>query len=353
MASFEEAISSEDPEVIKKKRSTIQGMMTNLCKRLGKLLTKSGGKFDHDKIKRFSVQRDQADLEKLLESFKHLHGAYLHYRDVGKDESEEESLVEKQEQHYDEVVDKIYESLQLYADYEESYKANKAAQPDPDIAKKEEEEKSVKKALAKQLKDEERLQKQEAEAASKAAEERIRKELRANVEETEQAFKKSVGMYRTAKKCAEDITRFARDLSKEEVVSQGMEFAHIRSLPTYETKNRLLDRLGIATEAAEKYRDAVKADSGIEEANKKETFDGVAEDESVQDIVSVLDLLLNAKVEYNGKGSVSSQSVSSKSTPIKVRLNTPKFSGRSRDFAIYKKEFLDVIVPGRSDPGHS
>ena len=42
--------------------------------------------------------------------------------------------------------------------------------------------------------------------------------------------------------------------------------------------------------------------------------------------------------------------MSFKSTPIKVKLNTPRFSGKSRDFAIYKKEFLDVIVPGRSDP---
>ena len=68
-------------------------------------------------------------------------------------------------------------------------------------------------------------------------------------------------------------------------------------------------------------------------------FDEVAEDESVQDIVTILDLLLNAKVEYNGKGGASSQSqsVSTKLTPIKVRLNTPKFSGKSRDFAIYKK----------------
>ena len=157
-------------------------------------------------------------------------------------------------------------------------------------------------------------------------------------------------MYRTAMKCAEDMTRFARDISNEEVVNQVMQFAHVRSLPTYETKNRLVDRLQAVTEAATKYRDAVKAETGIEEAMKKVTFDRGAEDESVQDVVSVLDLLLNAKVEYNGRGSLSSQPVSAKSTPIKVRLNTPKFSGKSRDFAMYKKEFLDVIVPGRSDP---
>ena len=94
----------------------------------------------------------------------------------------------------------------------------------------------------------------------------------------------------------------------------------------------------------------LQAESGIEEAVKKVTFDRVAEDESIQDIVSVLDLLLNAKVEYNGKGHVTSHQISARITPIKVKLNTPKFSGKSRDFAIYKKEFMDVIVPGSSDP---
>ena len=46
-------------------------------------------------------------------------------------------------------------------------------------------------------------------------------------------------------------------------------------------------------------------------------------------------------MEYDGKG------ISTRTSPIKVKLNTLKFSGRSRDFVIYKKEF---IVPGRSDP---
>ena len=124
---------------------------------------------------------------------------------------------------------------------------------------------------------------------------------------SEKAFKESVGMYRTAKKCAEDMTRFARQLNKEEVVSQVMQFAHIRSLPTYETKNKLLDRLEVATDAAAKFQDAITAESGIEEAMKTVTFDRVLEDEAVQDIVSLLDLLLNAKVEYNGRGSVGSE----------------------------------------------
>ena len=108
-------------------------MMTNIQNRLEKLLAKSGSRFDHDKIKRLNVQRDQVDLEKLLESFKNIHEAYLHYRVEGKDKSEEDSLVAKQEQHYDEVVDKVYESLQLLADYEESYQIYKAAEPDTEL----------------------------------------------------------------------------------------------------------------------------------------------------------------------------------------------------------------------------
>ena len=136
--------------------------------------------------------------------------------EVGKDDTEEDALVEKQEQHYEEVMKKIYESLNLLADYEKSYKTNEAAQPDHDLAKKEASEKSTKEALAKQLKGEEVLQRQEA--ATKTEDERIKKELRAQVVESELLFKESVGMFRTDKKCAEDMTRFARELSKEEVV---------------------------------------------------------------------------------------------------------------------------------------
>ena len=325
-------------------------MMRKLQKSIGILLQKSEGKFEHGKIKRLRVQQEHAKLKKLEESFDEIHQAYLDCIDVAEDEPGESALLEKEDEHYEEVIDKLYETLQLYADYQEDYKIFKAAQPDPNLAKKEAEEKSTKETLVKQLKDEEAFQKQEAEAAKKAEDERIKKGLRAKVLQSELLFKESVGMFRTAKKCAEDMTRFAKELSREEVVSQVRQFAHVRSLPTYETKNKLLDRLGAATEAAAKYRDAIEAHSGVDDAMTTVTFDRVAEDESVQDIVSLLDLLLNAKVEYNGRGSVGSQSVAAKSTPIKVRLNTPKFSGKSRDFAIYKKEFMDVIVPGRSNP---
>ena len=49
-------------------------------------------------------------------------------------------------------MDKFCESLDLYADYEESYKIYKAALPEPDTAKNDAEGASMKEALAGQMK---------------------------------------------------------------------------------------------------------------------------------------------------------------------------------------------------------
>ena len=166
MASPEEVISSKDPDLIKKRRGNFQGMMTTVCKNLVRLLVKTAGKFDHVRIQRIQVLELQVKLKELQKSFETLHQAYQEYRDPGKDEADEEALVEKQDQHFFEVTDKIYGSLQLVADYEESFQLYKAAKTDPELAKKEAEEKSTKEALVKQLKAEEALQKQEADEKS-------------------------------------------------------------------------------------------------------------------------------------------------------------------------------------------
>ena len=77
-------------------------------------------------------------------------------------------------------IDKICESLDLCADYEERYKSFNAAQPHPDLETKMREEQNVKEVLAKQVEHEETLQKQEAEAVAKVEQEGVTKELRAN-----------------------------------------------------------------------------------------------------------------------------------------------------------------------------
>ena len=259
MASIEDVISTKDPEVIKKKRSTIQRLTTGVRNSLDRLLIKAAGKLDHSQIKRLDVHDYHASLKKHYVNFQVIHEAYMEFRAEGKDAKEEDTLVLQDEKHYEEVRTKIIESFQLIEDYEESFKSYKAAIPDPALATKEVEEKSNKETQARQLKDEEALQKAEATAIAK--EERISKELRANVAKKEREYNEAVGRYRTAKKYAEDMTVFARVLTKEQVVSQVIEFAHVRSLPTYDTKNLLLDRFKMATDAAQDFEDAIEAES--------------------------------------------------------------------------------------------
>ena len=69
MAALVEAISSKDPKVIKKKRSTIQGMITAVNNNLAKLLKNTASSFDHNKIQRTRVLTDLANLKKHQENF--------------------------------------------------------------------------------------------------------------------------------------------------------------------------------------------------------------------------------------------------------------------------------------------
>ena len=64
MASLEEVISSKDPAAIKKKRSAIQGMMTTIEKNIDKLLVKTDGQFQHEKIQRLRVEGEIATLRR-------------------------------------------------------------------------------------------------------------------------------------------------------------------------------------------------------------------------------------------------------------------------------------------------
>ena len=138
-----------------------------------------------------------------------------------------------------------------------------------------------------QLKNEELLQKQEAEAAAKIDEDKMRKELRANVVKREQVYKDAIGKYQSVKKYAEEMIQFTRGISREQIVNHVMESAHVRFLPTYETKTRLQDRFQVVSDAAEALQDAIDAESGSDDARNKITFDGVGEFDAVQNIVGV------------------------------------------------------------------
>ena len=81
-------------------------------------------------------------IKKYQEDFQIINEAYYLY--VMDDEVKEESLeFQEQEKLYNDVEDKIWKSLQLYADCEESYEVYKAGLPEPCLTKKEVEEDSM------------------------------------------------------------------------------------------------------------------------------------------------------------------------------------------------------------------
>ena len=111
------------------------------------------------------------------------------------------------------MMEKIYKLPELYAEYQEIYKKHKAAQPYTELESKVLEEEAAKETRAKQLKEEESQKKAEAELAAK-------KQLQAIVLKKEQDFKETLGMFRNARKFAEEMTKFVKTLIREVLVKQ-------------------------------------------------------------------------------------------------------------------------------------
>ena len=127
MATIDEIIASHDIEAIKRKRSSIVSMITIVTKGISRGLVRVNGEFDHSVISRVRIEDEYAKLLKFQNSFDTIHQAFMEYREINEDSALEEQSIEQDEIYYNKVVDKIYESLQLYSEYEKSYKLYKGA----------------------------------------------------------------------------------------------------------------------------------------------------------------------------------------------------------------------------------
>ena len=327
MTSIEDVIAGQNHVAIKRKRSSVQSMITIVSKSLTKLLTKENDSFNHATIDRVRVVGEHAKLVKYHQNFDAIHEAYIEHRDTGEDEAAEAALMEEDEKQYNDVVDKIYGVLGLYSEYEKSYSLSSSAE-------------------SSSVNVEPKLNEDKISVNTEN-----KSQLRAAVVKAELTFQESYGLLNTAKLNVSKMVEFAKDVSSEKLVQDVLSSVHLRSLPFTDSKDLLTDRLEKAHKSAMMWFNAVEAESGFEAAKETVTFDKVKEDAEIQHFVSILNLLINAKADHNPTvvvtDTVRSNAVTSV-TPIKVKLNTPRFSGKSRDFAIYKKEFLDIVVPGRS-----
>ena len=178
-----------------------------------------------------------------------------------------------------------------------------------------------------------------------AAEAKMKKELKNNVAKKEREWTLMLSKYNVAKQAAADMVKFAEGLSKEQVVEEVQKHVYLQVLDANEVKVKLLDRLEKAHEAGAEFANAIEAGEDFGRAKDKIKFDAAQEEESVQKMVTLLSIMVRAKRRNNLPGAIDGSTT--KHSPFKVKISPVKFSGNPRDFASFKQELVEVVVPNR------
>ena len=123
MTSQEAALKSKDPQEIKKARQVTKGQITNAVRRLEAILGKQSKEgFDHENISRTEAVQVHTRMDENFQLFQKLHSRYCQFRVGGADNTEEEGLILKDGQYFDEVESKVCSLLDKYTKYDRSYK---------------------------------------------------------------------------------------------------------------------------------------------------------------------------------------------------------------------------------------
>ena len=332
MASVQEVISSGDVEKIKQRRTACKRMLAVLNAQLDTKLVKSDNKFDHSEIERNKVLDDFSKVKRYYSEFEELHFAYLSSLPELEDEQEENKVLDIQAKYYNGVCAVAQSLLGLFEDYESSYKSLKGAESD--LSKNNMEEES--KVLAQQS-------------------------VQNKIIIAERTFKRALLEYTTNKEDAQGLVNMVADQD----YSAMIELTNIRGLPILDTKEALMKSMDTVTSAADQYLSALEAQHGVGKAEDKITskFDQGAEYNLVSQLKKRLHLMHSAVTESGLRVSSSAVTplpapasgisvlppVTPRPSAIKIKLPSVSFSGLPRDFASFKKEFQEVVVPGRPD----
>ena len=326
MTSVQEVIASSDSEKIRGRRTACKRMLSILKKQIEIKLVKSESnpeEFDHAKIERKKVKDDYSKVDRYYKDFEELHFAFLSFRPEDADEVEEKKLSEKDDNYYEEVIAVAQELIQISDQYEASYRLYEDTKPDPSKEKLDEEAKAT------------------------AAQEGAVKQVEVIIVK-QRAFDRAWAVYSTHKKEAAEMVKHAEGLEFAAMVKS--EF--IRGLPVFDAKDDLVKNLDAVTNAADDLLAALEAQMGVGKAQDKIRFDQPQEYISAMELKGRLHLMLSARMEYNTSGrqsSVPQGQAAAKPAAIKIKLPAVKFSGLPRDFASFKKEFQEIVVPGRLD----
>ena len=299
--SSEEATKSADPAVISKARGFIKGQVTSVVKKLERVLVKSEtGVFEHQSLNRSELTHTRKKLEDNFQLFQRLHTRYCEHRAVGDTDEDEENLVDKDAEYLEAVESKVFPLLELYADYDKSFKF---------IDK---------------------------------------------IPALENEFEQAVDVYNNSKMSAATIVECLDKIAVEDLIKSD----EIKIQPASTTKANLR---GAFDTAAVKFTELISALEARGNAEKKieleVKFMYKQELTAVSDLSLKLDKIIAAQNCSVGTSSVAAPASAdtsrspSKVTATPIKLNKPeaiKFSGNSREFATFKRDFNAIIVPNRS-----
>ena len=305
------ALKSKDLQEITKARQVIKGLITNGVKKLENILTKqSKGDFDHGNISRTEVVQAHTKLDENFQLFQKLHLKYCEYRTVGKDNTEEETIVEQDGNYLEEVEGKVFPLLDKFIKYDRSFKVF------------EEKETAKQDSIGK-------------------------------IPHLEKEYKRALEVFQTVKESATGIVRCLDEVSSDDI----LESAEVRILPASSTKQALTKGFEDLTLNATELSSALefRGDSATDVEGKVKFLYA----EELKDVTSLnvkLDKMIAVQKLSSGFNRSASQSQlnstfkeSQKATPIKInKPDAIKFSGFSRDFATFKRDFEAIIVPNRS-----
>ena len=135
---LKKSLKSTNPEVIKNAQASVKGKITSTVNSINALVKYTDGKFDHSKKSKTNALSTPEKLVANLELVKNLHESFRIHRERGKDETSEETLIEKDEEYVTELDLKAHKALYVFTGYEESFAAREKAKDDQaDIPEKE------------------------------------------------------------------------------------------------------------------------------------------------------------------------------------------------------------------------
>ena len=303
---YQQAVGSENADFVKQVRTSFKGKLTRALTAFKCSLSvkKSGDSavFDHGKIEHAEVVRLIDDVKAFYEQVSELHTRYEVIRDHNEDETEKVKLVEVDNTYISEIESKVRGALKKYDSYLSSIKAIETVQASQEIS------------------------------------DQYKADLK--------AFKVFKAEYESCCKAAQDVVGSEDDavLRTAEHFKKDLE-AKLKQL---EAAGNKLELLGVKAEA-----EVLPSDKESFNCCKEKLAHSsiIAQLEKAARVIEHKDNIEVAKVARPTEvRTEASKDSSEKSNLLKLKIKAPTFSGKCREFAVFRRDFETIVaVDNRSN----